>query len=194
LGSHFDCAHHDRLLKRSAVCDAPRVAAIFDTFTGSAKAVFIGAQSSAQTLGHEEITPEHLLMGLLSRDPSDAGSLLDGLSLDRQAVWNALRVMLPHSDRAVEGHVPLAQETKDVTTRALRVARHTGRGEVSTAVLLLAILQEPALPATKLLSEQGVSAHEVGAALETIQTQEQLISPAGAKRPWLRPGHRGRRG
>ncbi|MBR7828961.1 Clp protease N-terminal domain-containing protein [Actinospica sp. MGRD01-02] len=54
------------------MCDAPPVAAIFDTFTGSAKAVFIGARSSAQTLGQTQIAPEHLLMGLLARSPSDA--------------------------------------------------------------------------------------------------------------------------
>jgi ATP-dependent Clp protease ATP-binding subunit ClpB len=164
------------------------VAATFDTFTGSAKAVFIGAQSSAQTLGHVAITPEHLLMGLLSRNPSDAGNLLDDLSLNRQTTWNDLRALLPYSGRVVEGHVPLAQETKAVIARAMNAARDVGRGEVSTAILLLAILQDTALPAARLLAEQGVSADGVTTALGDSQSQEQLISPAGAKRRWPRPG------
>ena len=164
------------------------MATTFDTFTGSAKAAFLGAQSSAQTLGHAKLTPEHLLMGLLSRNPSDAGNLLDELGLDRQAIWTDLRALSPHSDQVVEGHVPLAEETKPVITRALKAARDVGRGEVSTAVLLLAILQEPTLPAARLLAEQGIGADGFAAALGKSRTREQLVSRAGAKRRWLRPG------
>ncbi|WP_249161675.1 Clp protease N-terminal domain-containing protein [Actinospica acidithermotolerans] len=87
---------------------------------------------------------------------------------------------MPHSDQVGEGHVPLAQETKAVVARATKAARDVGRGDVSTAILLLAILQEPTLRATKLFAEQGVSADKVAAVLAKRPSQEQLISQAEA--------------
>ncbi len=55
---------------------------MFERFTESARAVVVGAQSEARSLGHGWIGTEHLLLAVLADESSGVTSALHGLGLD----------------------------------------------------------------------------------------------------------------
>ncbi|WP_033345255.1 Clp protease N-terminal domain-containing protein [Catenuloplanes japonicus] len=54
---------------------------MFERFTAEARAVVIGAQAEARTLGHTKIGTEHVLLALLGPDVGEAAYVLRGAGL-----------------------------------------------------------------------------------------------------------------
>jgi ATP-dependent Clp protease ATP-binding subunit ClpA len=70
---------------------------MFERFTDEARAVVLGAVEQARALGHDSVSPTHLLLGLLSTDP-DTGTayqVLHGAGLQRDAVLEVVRRRTP---------------------------------------------------------------------------------------------------
>jgi ATP-dependent Clp protease ATP-binding subunit ClpA len=72
---------------------------MFERFSHSARAVVVGAQDQARSLGHRYITTPHLLLALLD---SDAGDLLREHGLSADAVRADLAELLGRDPRAAD--------------------------------------------------------------------------------------------
>jgi len=59
---------------------------MFERFTKPARDVVVDAQQQARALGHNEIAPEHILLGVLADADGVAARVLQDLGVDRDAV------------------------------------------------------------------------------------------------------------
>ena len=122
-------------------------------FTRDARAVARAAQSEARSLGHEEVAPGHLVLGLLAVG-GPGGRVLGALGVDPEAV----RELLGSGPGAPRGHLAFAHETKQLLERALREAlelkhRHIGTEHVLLALADLDVLRELGTDADRVRAE-----------------------------------------
>src|SRR5271170_6956270 len=110
----------------------------------SASRALDAAQFQARDLNQDFVGTEHLLLGVLSDDQSDACKTLARCKVDVAKLVQSLLAMLPKGERppVVAGPLPLSPKAKHILDAAL-VAAGAGRvGRVPTRLLLLALLDE----------------------------------------------------
>jgi ClpA/ClpB-like protein len=143
---------------------APDPAEGFGRFTDDARTVVVAAQHEARTAGSAEITPAHLVLGLL-HDPATSGSralLADGRSAETVRAAAAAGFAPPSTD-ALPDFIPFDEAARQVLERTFPVAQRRGDDAVDTEHLLLALVEVE--DGIGVLSGLGVTAAAVEAAL-----------------------------
>lgn len=113
----------------------------FNRFTPRARNVVVASQNEARDAGNDTITPEHLVLGLLS-EPSGIAvrAIVDlGVSLDdiRSAATAKLSARVPD----VPTFIPYDSGAKKVLELTFREALRLGHNYVGTEHILLALLE-----------------------------------------------------
>jgi ATP-dependent Clp protease ATP-binding subunit ClpA len=111
----------------------------FGRFTPRARNAVVAAQNAAHEAGNREITPDHLLLGVLS-DPAGLATLL----LQRQQVdVEALRaaITLPPSTGEPPKLIPFSGPARKALELTFREALRLGHNYIGTEHLLLALLE-----------------------------------------------------
>ncbi|WP_138735626.1 Clp protease N-terminal domain-containing protein [Modestobacter excelsi] len=113
----------------------------FTRFTTRARHVVVAAQEAARTSGNAEITPAHLVLGLLVEPEALAGRALvaQGLSLD--AVRETVTATLPPAVEELPALIPFGSSAKKALELTFREALRLGHNYVGTEHLLLALLE-----------------------------------------------------
>jgi hypothetical protein len=113
----------------------------FSRFTERARNVVMAAQNAAHAAGNAEITPAHLVLGLLSEPDSVAAAAIveQGVTLD--AVRQAATGALPAATEAVPELVPFDAASRKVLEVTFREALRLGHNYVGTEHVLLALLE-----------------------------------------------------
>jgi hypothetical protein len=113
----------------------------FSRFTDRARNVVMAAQNEAHAAGNGEITPEHLVLGLVvDPDALAVKAILDqGVPLD--AVRQAATAALPAPAGEVPDLVPFDQRAKKALELTFRQALRLGHNYIGTEHLLLALLE-----------------------------------------------------
>jgi ATP-dependent Clp protease ATP-binding subunit ClpC len=144
--------------------------AVFERFTEEAKRALFFSRLVLTEVGGREITPEHLLLGLL-RDtllpgerplspitigPSGVtATMLAGVPA--QHVRHILETAVADAGQLAESvEVPLSDASKQVLNHAVTEADSFHHDEVGTEHLLLAILHHAGTLASQVLAEHGV--------------------------------------
>jgi hypothetical protein len=112
----------------------------FARFTPRAKSTVMAAHKEARAAGHAEVTPAHLLLGLLSEPEALAGrALVDpGLTLD--AVRERATAALPPAAGDPPDLVPYDVDARKALELTFREALRLGHNYVGTEHILLALL------------------------------------------------------
>src|SRR5262245_44673677 len=113
----------------------------FARFTPRARNVVVAAQNEASAVGNEQITPEHLVLGLLV-EPEGIGAralVAQGAALD--TVRAAAAAALPAGDGERRELIPFDGRAKKALTLTFREALRLGHNYVGTEHLLLALLE-----------------------------------------------------
>ncbi|WP_018505879.1 Clp protease N-terminal domain-containing protein [Parafrankia discariae] len=113
----------------------------FSRYTPRARSSVAAAQNEALAAGNREITPGHLILGLLA-DPRGLGPAAitaQGVTLD--AVRQAVTATLPPRVNAVPSLVPFDAPAKKVLELTFREALRLGHNYVGTEHILLALLE-----------------------------------------------------
>jgi hypothetical protein len=126
-------------------------------FTHRARNVVVEAKTQAELLGHDKVTNEHLVLGLLSEPDAIAGRAIAELGQPLDQVREAVLVLLPGPTGARIRHVRFNRETKKTLELALREALHLGHNYIGTEHLLLGLLRTDKEPAAELLVGLGVT-------------------------------------
>lgn len=113
-------------------------------FTRGARRVVMQAQKEAHRLGAEEISPEHLLLGLVASERGGAAHALAACGVDLESVLRELGAQ-PVREPA-RGHLPFTRESKAVLERSLREAVTLGHNWIGSEHVLLALLAEGGRP------------------------------------------------
>ncbi|EHR53225.1 Clp amino terminal domain-containing protein [Saccharomonospora marina XMU15] len=112
----------------------------FARFTPRARSAVVAAQNEAHSAGNAEITPEHLLLGLLSQPEGLAAkAIASTVSLD--SVRRAATEALPKAAGEVPAMTPYATEARKALELTFREALRLGHNYIGTEHILLALLE-----------------------------------------------------
>src|SRR3712207_771600 len=127
----------------------------FTRFTARARNVVMAAQEAARTAGNVEVSPAHLLLGLLTEPDALAGKAIiaQGVALD--AVRQAAAATLPPAASDVPALIPFDGAAKKALELTFREALRLGHNYIGTEHLLLALLEQE--DAAGLLTGLGVT-------------------------------------
>jgi ATP-dependent Clp protease ATP-binding subunit ClpB len=139
-----------------------------DRFTTLAQEALASAQSSANTAGHGEVSPLHLLAAMLQERQSVAASILAKAGGDPARVLQVAEAELKRLP-TVEGATPQAGRTLgEVLATAEKEATKLKDGYVSTEHLLLALADVPG-PGREVLSAVGIDRKGLLSAITQIR-------------------------
>ncbi len=116
----------------------------FARFTPRARGAVVAAQNAAHEAGNSEITPDHLLLGLLSDPAALATVLLHLQQVDTDAVRAAVTPSI--AARRAEGDhtpelIPFSGPARKALELTVREALRLGHNYIGTEHLLLALLE-----------------------------------------------------
>ncbi len=111
----------------------------FARFTPRARTAVVAAQTAARDVGNTEITPEHLILGLLGDTDSLAAALLRAHGAEPEQIRAA--VTLPASTGQELDLVPFSGPAKKVLELTFREALRLGHNYIGTEHILLALLE-----------------------------------------------------
>src|SRR5690349_6412625 len=144
----------------------------FEKYTDRAKGFLQSAQTLALRRGHQRITPEHLLKGLLEDPEGLCANLIRAAGGDPKAALAAVDAdldKLPRVEGSGAGQVFLAPELARVFEAAEQLARKAGDSFVTVERLLLALAAAAGTPAAKALAAAGVNPQSLNKAVEDIR-------------------------
>jgi ATP-dependent Clp protease ATP-binding subunit ClpA len=146
----------------------------FDRFTPRARNAVVTAQNAAHESANSEITPGHLLLGVLSDPAALATVLLNRQHIDTEAVRAS--ISLPAGDAEPPELIPFSGPARKALELTFREALRLGHNYIGTEHLLLALLELEG--DTGPLHSAGVDKERVEADL--IAALESLTSGKGA--------------
>ncbi|MFC9590963.1 Clp protease N-terminal domain-containing protein [Streptomyces sp. NPDC056944] len=112
----------------------------FSRFTPRARKVVVVSQEEARTAANAEITPGHLVLGLIADPESLAMRWLTGHDVTVEAVREA--VTLPPKAEDIPALIPFDADSKKVLELTFREALRLGHNYVGTEHILLALLEQ----------------------------------------------------
>nr|WP_296773918.1 Clp protease N-terminal domain-containing protein [Rhodococcus sp. (in: high G+C Gram-positive bacteria)] len=113
----------------------------FKRFTPRAKNVMVGSQNEAHAARNAEITPAHLVLGMLGDTESLGSKLVLSHGRTEQSVREAVTALLPSAASELPALVPYDAESKKVVELTFRQALRLGHNYIGTEHILLALLE-----------------------------------------------------
>lgn len=111
----------------------------FERFTPRARNAVVAAQNAAHEARNSEITPDHLLLGVLSDPTALATALLSAQQVDAETVRSA--VTLPAAGDESPELIPFSGPARKALELTFREALRLGHNYIGTEHLLLALLE-----------------------------------------------------
>jgi ATP-dependent Clp protease ATP-binding subunit ClpB len=147
-------------------------------FTEKSQQAFVAAQSLATGQQHAEVTPEHLLVGLLEQPGGIVPSVVRALNADPAAMAREARQRLDALPHARGGEVRLSPRVPLLVDAAQAEAGRLRDEYVSTEHLLLAIATEKGRsPAAEVLKAAGITRETLDGALKAVRGSQRVTSP-----------------
>ncbi|MGC4032339.1 MAG: ATP-dependent chaperone ClpB [Tepidisphaeraceae bacterium] len=138
----------------------------FDKFTTKAQEALQAAQELARQRENPEITPQHLLRGLLDPEQSTIHALLGKLGVDAQDLLAQTDAALSRLPNSAGTQIGAGRALMDVFDAAQKQADRLKDEYVSTEHLLLALAEKGALP--------GVSADKILGVLKDVRGNQRV--------------------
>ncbi|MGO9743110.1 MAG: Clp protease N-terminal domain-containing protein, partial [Roseiarcus sp.] len=143
-----------------------------EKYTERARGFVQSAQSLALRENHQQFTPEHILKVLLDDEEGLAAGLIDragGRSRDALAQVEKALEKLPKVQGSGAGQLYLAPTTARLFDNAEKLAEKAGDSFVTVERLLIALALEKGAEAAKILSQAGVTAQTLNAAINDLR-------------------------
>jgi ATP-dependent Clp protease ATP-binding subunit ClpC len=122
------------------------------------------AREHAAQLGHEYVSPDHILLGILSEGHGVAATSIIGLGVELPALRTALEARMEPGAHLESGpDLPYTSRAKRVLELAMVEARDLRHAYVGSEHLLLGVLREAKSRAAAVLLEHGLPADRVRA-------------------------------
>jgi len=148
-----------------------------DRFTTKAQEALANAQFEAQSAGHSQVTPLHLLQALLADEQGVGRSLLERVGADPSHVRSIVESELGRQPTVSGGgSVSMSRDLGEVLGRARKEAQELNDQYVSSEHLLLA-LAEVRSDAKEVLSTLGVNRKHLLDAMQQMRKGQRVTSP-----------------
>jgi len=148
----------------------------FEKFSERARRVLTSAQEEAQTLNHNYIGTEHILLGLIREEEGVAARVLNNLGISLSKVRSAVEYIIGRGEKSSAGEIGLTPRAKRVIELAIDEARHLSHNYIGTEHLLLGLLHEGEGIAAGVLESFNINLEQ--ARSETTRVLSQGISRA----------------
>ncbi|MGW7354823.1 Clp protease N-terminal domain-containing protein [Streptomyces sp. NPDC054784] len=113
----------------------------FSRYTPRARNAVIGSQNAAHSARNDEITPAHLVLGLLTEPQALAATAITAQGVTLDAVREAATLLLPPAAAEVPALTPFNAQAKKALELTFREALRLGHNYVGTEHMLLALLE-----------------------------------------------------
>lgn len=148
-------------------------------FTQNGRKAVLWAQEEAMRLGHAQVGPEHLLLGLIHGDDTGAVRLLDRLGVAASQVREAVESHLPGGNGGpLTEDSQMSPEARHIIDQAYGETEQTGDEIVGTEHLLMALLRTERAGAGTALRGLDVTYDRASRAIGSVQAER-----IGAKAP-----------
>ncbi len=131
----------------------------FERFTPRARSAVVAAQNAAHEAGNDEITPDHLVLGVLNDPEALATKLLTAQQVDPESVRAA--ITLPAAVDNPPQLIPFSGPARKALELTFREALRLGHNYIGTEHLLLALLE---------LEDGDGPLHQVGVDKDRVET------------------------
>ena len=145
----------------------------FGRFTPRARNAVVVAQNEAHQAGNDEITQDHLLLGLLNETEGLSTMLIKAQGVDPDALRAA--VTLPERKDDVPQMIPFNGPAKKVLELTFREALRLGHNYIGTEHILLALLEHE--DGNGLLHSSGIDKDRTDADLNRILSSMTIAQP-----------------
>jgi ATP-dependent Clp protease ATP-binding subunit ClpB len=161
-----------------------------DKLTIKSQEALAQAQRLAQSMGHQEITPEHLLAALIEQEGGIVAPILVKLGVDPQALGGAITTAIERLPKVTGGEAFLGGRIKNVLDQAQKEADRLKDEYVSTEHLLLGIVSDKKGEAGKAMAQMGVTPDALYRALQEIRGSQRVTdeNPEGRYQALTRYG------
>jgi len=113
----------------------------FSRFTERARNVVVASQNEARAAGNDQITPEHLILGLLTEPEGLAAAAIIAQGVPLETVRQAATAALPPAAAEVPPLIPFDQRARKTLELTFREALRLGLNYIGTEHILLALLE-----------------------------------------------------
>jgi hypothetical protein len=137
-------------------------------FTPSAWRALSFMQEEMQRFGHAYMGPEHLLLGLLRDNKSQAARVVINLGGDPSSIKAQLDGVIGRRGALFTGGTGMTRKCQRVIEAGARIARSNGQRMVGTGHLLQALVENPDDVAGQMLDSMGVNAEKVSSELKHL--------------------------
>ncbi len=162
------------------------MASRFEKFSERARRVLTLAQEEAQRFSHQNIGPEHILLGIVGEPDGVAAKVLVNLGVSLNKVRSAVEFIIGHGEATTRTEVGLSPGAKRVIELAIDEARYIGHNYIGTEHLLLGLLREGEGIAARVLDSLGVTLEKVRGEITKVQEQG-VTRPKTARTPSRTP-------
>jgi Clp amino terminal domain, pathogenicity island component len=151
---------------------------MFQRFTDRARRAIYLAQEEARLLRHDQVGPEHLLLGLLYEGEGVAATALESLGISPEGIREQVEEIIGHGESPPRGHIPFAPQAKKALEVSLREALQLGHNYIGTEHVLLALLcADGGVPARVLAAAGADHARVRGQVLRLLSSGGGLADP-----------------
>src|ERR1700735_2658300 len=150
-----------------------------EKYTDRLKTLIQSAQDLALRSGHQQITPLHVLKGLLDDEDRLAANLIEASGGRAAAVGQDVErelAKLPKVEGSGAGQVYMAPETARLFDSAEQIAKKAGDSYVTAERLLLALALAKATPSADVLANAGLTPQALNGAIEEIRKGRKATS------------------
>jgi ATP-dependent Clp protease ATP-binding subunit ClpB len=147
-------------------------------FTEKAREALIQAQSMAGEHSHGQIEGEHLLLALLRQSDGVVPMIVQGLGLQTSGLIQQLEGELARKPKVYGGtaQVGVSRELEKTLDRAIKISQEMRDDFVSTEHLMLALSEDGAGDAARLLRAHGLTKDAILRSLTNIRGSQRVTS------------------
>jgi ATP-dependent Clp protease ATP-binding subunit ClpB len=152
----------------------------FDKFTLKVQEAIQEAQTLAGSYGHQAIEPEHLLVSFLRQEEGIVGAILEKLGAKSNQLEQKLVGFLekqPRVEGSATGQIYLSTRLNKIFDKALTEAARLKDEYVSAEHVLIAVTEEKAGEAAKILRQAGVTKDSIFKVLVEIRGNQRVTDP-----------------
>ncbi|MBN2497780.1 MAG: ATP-dependent chaperone ClpB [Deltaproteobacteria bacterium] len=148
-----------------------------DKLTVKSQEALADAQRLARTLGHQELSPEHVLLALIEQQGGIVKPLLVKLGIDTDALGGELTRALESQPKVSGGEAYVGRRLQAALERAEDEARRLKDEYVSSEHVLLGIAADPKGAAGEHLTAMGASRDRLLAAMQQLRGNQRVTDP-----------------
>jgi Clp amino terminal domain, pathogenicity island component len=152
IGSHLGVT---RQAARKRFVDTVGAGVTFERFTMRARDGLDRASEVAESMGHNYVGTEHLLLALMDTPGGVAGRALADLGISRRAVESQLAEVVGQGQSPAPGPHPFTPRARKVLEEAVNVSAELGHNYVGTEHLLLGLYRGQDGLASQILDRLG---------------------------------------